>query len=332
VVVSVVTAGIAAPLAASAVAAVGATAGTLAAFVVTAAVYAAVGAVVAAVGSIVQQGLFIALGYQQSFSWKQVGAAAVSGAFAGAAAAVGAPAQPAALAGQLSAAGAQYAQIASAALKAGSVASKQLIENGKITSWTSLASAAVSQYASVGQSIEGSIATYAGKIGDTAGVNAALKTARSLQTLTTVANYVSPWVQLAETYVRNDGKLKPLDWATAAGATLATAVTDNFGSKDNGISAQLTNAGLRLGSNLLVAGVLSRFDKDAAQSYAENAIGQEVGQFIGDYVGQQIKSKLPPLDGGLVFDPNKNTFVDPHTDLAYNENLGAFVDEKGNPL
>src|SRR5262249_51003978 len=25
-------------------------------------------------------------------------------------------------------------------------------------------------------------------------------------------------------------------------------------------------------------------------------------------------------------------FVDPHTDLAYNENLGAFVDDKGNPL
>src|SRR6185369_7828146 len=63
VVVSVVTAGIAAPLALAATA--GLTAGSFAAFAVTAAIYAAVGAVVAAVGSIVQQGLFIALGYQE---------------------------------------------------------------------------------------------------------------------------------------------------------------------------------------------------------------------------------------------------------------------------
>jgi hypothetical protein len=234
--------------------------------------------------------------------------------------------------GQLSSAGAQYAQIASAALKAGSVASKQILEGGKITSWTSLAAAAIGQYASVGQGIAAGAASYATKIGDTAGINTALETARGLQTLTTVTNYATPWVQLAETYVRNDGKLKPLDWANAAGSTLATAVTDNFGVKGGGISGQLTNAGLRLGTNLLVAGVLSRYDREAAQSYAENAIGQEVGQFIGDYVGKRVEALLPPRASvGLVFDPDRNTFVD-ENGRAYNEAIGAFVDGRGNPV
>src|SRR5262249_13466643 len=238
-----------------------------------------------------------------------------------------------AAAGKISAAGAQYAQIASAALKASSVAAKQLLDGGKITSWTSLAAAAIGQYASVGQGIAAGTATYATKIGDTAGINAALETARSLQTLATVTNYATPWVQLAESYARN-GKVTPTDWANAAGTTLASAVVDTVGVKGGGISGQLENASLRLGTNLLVAGVLSRYDRDAALSFAENAIGQEVGQFIGDYVGQQIKSLLPddPFATRLAFDPNKNTFVDSRTGLAYNENLGAFVDEKGNPV
>jgi hypothetical protein len=326
VVVSIVTAGIAAPLAAAAVGAVGATAGSLAAFVVTAAVYAAVGAVVAAIGSIVQQGLFIALGYQESFSWKQVGSAALAGAFAGAAAGVGAAAQAAAQAGQLSAQAAQYAKVAAAALKAGEAASKQILSGGKITSWTSLAAAAVGGYVGAGQAIETGNFTRAVDTGNTALANAARAAASDLQHLAKVTEYATPWVQLAETYVRNDGKLTPMDWANAAGSTLNSAIGANF----SGIEAK----GLRLGANLLVAGALSKYDKEGAQSYLENAIGQEAGQFIAGFVAGQVKEFLPddPNASSFVFDPERDTFVDSRTNLAYDEAKGAFVNGLGNAV
>jgi hypothetical protein len=54
---------------------------------------AVVGAAAAAAGCIIQQGLFIALGYQDSFSWKEVASAAVAGMLSGAAAGFGAAAQ-----------------------------------------------------------------------------------------------------------------------------------------------------------------------------------------------------------------------------------------------
>ena len=96
--------------------------------------FAVAGAVVGAAASIVQQGLFIALGYQESFSWKDVAAGAVAGAFSGAAQGLGAAAK----AGEVI----KHAKTASAALKVAAAASKQLITNGKITSWASLAAAA----------------------------------------------------------------------------------------------------------------------------------------------------------------------------------------------
>jgi YD repeat-containing protein len=305
-------------------AALGATAAAAAGFVATAVAYAIAGAIVAAVASIVQQGLFIALGYQEKFSWKEVGSAAVAGALAGAAQGVGAAAKAAAAAGQLSAAGAQWAQISSAALKAASAASKQLLSGGKITSWTSLAAAAVGGYLEAGQSVAAGEGTYAKLAGDDIGVKAALDTASDLQQISTYVNYATPWVQLAETYVRSDGKLTPTDWANAVGSTLSSAVTDTKASS-------LTNAFNRLGANLLVGGVLSHYDKDAAQSYLENAVGQEAGQFIGGMIGQQIRPYLPK-EKGLVYDPARDTFIDQETDLAYSKELGAFVDEKGNPV
>src|SRR6185312_6683941 len=66
VVVAVVTAGIGGAL----VAALGISTLTTGGLIAAAAVYAVTGAVIAAIGSVVQQGLFIALGYQEKFSWK----------------------------------------------------------------------------------------------------------------------------------------------------------------------------------------------------------------------------------------------------------------------
>lgn len=286
---------------------------TLGSYVVAALSYAIAGALVAAVGSIVQQGLFIALGYQEKFSWKQVGSAAVSGALSGAASGLGAVANIAAKAGTLTTQAASYVKIASAALQVSSVASKQLLDNGKITSWTSLAAAAVGGYAGAAKGIA---SAEANAVNVTNGsLQAATAAANTAQTLQTITNYVTPWAQLAETYVRNDGKLTPSDWAGAVGGTLATAVTvetkDPFASPT--IAEQLSNAGRRLGANLLVAGALSHYDKTAAQGYMENAIGQEAGQFIATQVGKSLGGLFSnPEDQGpqRVYDPNKRAFVD----------------------
>ena len=150
--------------------------------------YAVAGAVVAAVASIVQQGLFIALGYQQSFSWKEVGASAVAGALSGAAQGLGAAAK----AGKIAADSVQYAKVAAGALQAASVASKQLILNGKITSWTSLAAAAVGAYASVGSQ---AAAFQANAAKTQEALNAANSAAQAAQTLQTVTNATQWWLR-----------------------------------------------------------------------------------------------------------------------------------------
>src|SRR2546428_11152952 len=70
--------------------------------------------------------------------------------------------------------------------------------------------------------------------------------------LPNINTYVTPWAQLAETYIRNDGKLTPTDWATAAGSTLAAAVSDKFGAKGDaaaGVAGRLQNGALRLATN-----------------------------------------------------------------------------------
>jgi YD repeat-containing protein len=253
----------------------------------TIAAYAVAGVIVGAVASVVQQGLFIALGYQSKFSWKQVAAGAVAGGFAGAAAGVGQAAQLLAQAGKLTQVGAAYAKVAEAALDVAKVASQDLIENGKITSWTGLAAAAVSGYAQGASSIaKGAQASGA--------LNAAQKgvfaaAAESASNFATVTNYVTPWVQLAETYVRNDGKLAPTDWANAVGSTLADAVSNKFGAQGNSLSANLTNASLRLGSKALVAGALSAYSKNDAEQYLDDSIGQEVGTLIGNTIVGSIE-------------------------------------------
>jgi LysM repeat protein len=246
----------------------------------TVAATAVAGAVVAAVGSIVQQGLFIALGYMKpgDFSWNAVGHAAITGAITGAATAVGAAAKAAEIAakvGKGTAETATYLKVAAGALRVTAAASKQLLDNGKITSWTSLAGAALG-----------------GAKTDIAGANIGGVSTESLSGAVSAntLGYVTPWVQLTETYVRNDGKLTPTDWAGAVGQTLGNAVSSDTASP-------FQNAVNRLGVNLLVAGALSHYGKDAAQSYAENAIGQEVGQYLGDQLTRSFNGLFTPKVG-----------------------------------
>jgi hypothetical protein len=259
----------------------------------------------------VQQGLFIALGYMKpgDFSWNAVGHAAISGALSGAATGLGAAASIAAKAGTLTSTAATYVKIASGALKAASAASTQLLDHGKITSWTSLAGAAIGGYAGAGSAIATAEANAVGVTSE--GLKAANAAANAAHDLQTITNYITPWAQLTETYVRNDGKLTPTDWAGAVGQTLGNAVSSDTASP-------LQNAVNKIGVNLLVAGALSHYGKDAAQSYAENAIGQEVGQYLGDMLGGSLKGlfgKNEPRDQRS-YDPNKRAFVDRNGNIA----------------
>ena len=293
----------------------GAVAAASASSAATVAAFAVAGVAVGAVASVVQQGLFIALGYQQKFSWKDVAASAVAGGFAGAAAGVGQAAEIASKAATASGStfslfglGTTEVKVAVAALDVAKVASQQLIENGKITSWVGLASAAVGGYASAGQSIATGQANGAQ---DEEDIQAATKAAQASNTIEEVNNYVTPWAQLAETYARH-GSLTPSDWATAVGSTLAQAVTQ--GKENTSRDERLANGALRLGTDALVAGALSLFDKSGAETYIENSVGQEVGQFLGQSAGSWVQSHLPQVDmGSRVFDPQKNAFVDTST-------------------
>ncbi len=229
--------------------------------------YLLAGAIVGAGASALKQGLFIALGYQSEFSWKSVAAEAVSGALSGVAQGLGAlnPVKVQAAFGSM-----QYAEVAVRALQVSSVASKQLIENGKITSWTSLATAALSPV----------------RVG---GVS---KSAFGFNWLDQkVMNYVTPWARLAETGIRNDWDLTALDWATAAGETLSTAFSS--GQTQTGVAGgqkfdlvKSFDTG-RFVTNLAVGGALAMFDDEAAAQYLGTAIGEQLGSHIGQFVGEK---------------------------------------------
>jgi LysM repeat protein len=273
-------------------------------FLATVVATAVAGAVIAAVGNIVQQGLFIALGYQESFNWNAVGSAAVTGAITGAATVVGAAAKAAEIAAQAgkgAASTATYLNVATTALKVAAAASPQLMNGGKITSWTSLAAAAAGGYIN---SLQGAADAQALVATTDTAIKAASAAASAAQTLSTIVTYVTPWVQLAETYVRNDGNLTPTDWANAVGSTLNSVVSDGN---------PLTNMVNKLGVSLLVAGALSRADKDAAQSYMENAVGQEVGQYLAGQLEGYLRNQgfgTTEARAQRVYDPNRREYVD----------------------
>ncbi|MBV1790845.1 hypothetical protein KQ940_22515, partial [Marinobacterium sp. D7] len=232
--------------------------------------------------SVVSQGILIGLGYQDEFSWKQVAADAVSAAFtAGASAALGAAGQTAAKVGST----AKYAKVSVAALRVASAASKQLILNGKITSWTSLAAAGIGGALDVAKVQASSDFIDAGGAAALAsGSQEALNAAEALQTLSTyqtALQYATPWVQLAETSIRNDGDLQPSDWVAAVGGTLSTALTSGLGVNEiaNPIQRHLAKQGL----NAAIGGAMSLYDKDAALNWMQNEVAQDFGSFLADY-------------------------------------------------
>ncbi len=221
------------------------------------------GAIVGAAASVVQQGLFIAMGYQDNFSWKAVAAGAISGAFTGAAR--GLATNAAAEAAKKGVEVTQYAKVAAAALNVAGAASKQLIEHGKITSWTSLATAALGSTKTLGKVNIVDVGTGAESvINELPGISTDLGIAM---------DYVSPWLEVAESYVRN-GELTTADWVGAVGGTLSHALT----STDNSISRALDGNDTAI--NMLVGGAMSAFDRQTGMNFIANTVGQEVGSQV----------------------------------------------------
>ncbi len=211
--------------------------------------------IVAAAASIVSQGLLIAMGYQEKFSWKAVGQAAVTGAFTFGIGQVAGTASTAV--GQAS----NWAKVAQVAIRVASNAAVQYVQNGKITSWASLAASAV------------------GSAGDTFGAEGSvLRSVGDFVQGDTFNQYASPWIDAAETYIRT-GELTPADWASAVGRTLSAATSSN--GRSESAFPGLNGLDTKIGRTALQAGVMAFIDRDAAAQYFASGVGQEVGGGLG---------------------------------------------------
>lgn len=301
IVAAVVTAGAGAALAAFAVTAVGATS-TLAVAAVTVASFALVGAVVAATASVLQQGIFLAAGFQKKFSWSQFATDAAVGGITGAASGLGSWAKAAATAGKLSSTGSTVVRVSAAALRASGSVVAQLgkdrngddIPDGKLTSFAGIAGAALTGYLNASIDIAQGEQAFAGSMNNIVANQAAYQSSLFLQRVSYASQFVTPWVQLAETNIRyeldsdpKNDRLTPSDWAGAAGASLAGAVSlagsfsENKIVTSNDMGSRLLNSAARFGGNLIIAGAIFGNDADARAKFIADSIGNEVGDFIG---------------------------------------------------
>ncbi|MFI2813269.1 LysM peptidoglycan-binding domain-containing protein, partial [Microbulbifer sp. JSM ZJ756] len=233
------------------------------------------GALLGAAASIVQQGIFIALGYQESFDWKQVAAEAVTSAFTAGAQGLGGVAKAAKLSTTM-------AKVAAAATRVVGAAAKQFITNGKITSWSSLAAAAIAPTKEVGGSDN---------------------ILESITTLSEVSvEMITPWLGAAETYIR-EGELSTGDWVAAVGQTIGAAV----GNGDN--QFEVLDGGLQ--DDLLIGGAMSLIDKQAGKDYVANAVGQEAGGRIAGYIGDmKFGSNLSLKERSRAGNSQVNSLID----------------------
>jgi YD repeat-containing protein len=314
VVVSVVTFG-AATAAASAAAAAGISA--VAATAIAVGVGIVVGAALGVLGSILTQGLLIAIGYQDEFSWDQVATAGITGAISGAAAGLGAAVKAGVIVGEA----VQYVKVAAAAIKVAENAVKQVRDNGGITSWVSLAAAGVGGYLSISsQQVEGanalaSRATTAEQLSRASeAARVAQRASEVAQTVSTISEYATPWLTLAETAIRNDGELSASDWVSAIGGTLVSAVGELR--RVDSLSNQYVQASLKGSTNLLVGGAYTLIDDQAGLNFLANAVGQEVGGLLGDAIGSSLRGLFDRNEATRrVWNPNAQAFVDANTGL-----------------
>ena len=241
------TAGLAAPFIAGAVGTA-----TVAGFAATVVLTALAGAAIYAGLNIVQQGLMIAAGLQESFSWGQVRDQAKAGLKAGALAGMGAFAEAAKIGTEMQ----TIINVSKTALNVANKAYTQMKANdGKITNWSGLLMAA------------------APAVGDLGFDGAA-------DAIDAYGDYASPWLGLAEQSLNGDS-ISSDDYLMAVGNTLSAAIGE-IGNGKGEDPFSLQNMGARIGLQTVVAGALydQLDDKYLATDYLAHSVGQELGGLV----------------------------------------------------
>jgi YD repeat-containing protein len=261
IVVAVVTYGAASAIA-GAIASV--VANALAATLLTVAAVAVVGSAIAFVGALLTQGLLIAFGVQDEIDWTSVGAEAAAGAFAGIAAGIGAALKVGTTAAKLASLGVKVSKFVkvlavagSAVSDAGGEALRQFIVDGEITSFASIAGAAVGsglatasvlKAANSGAKAASKASALGRNIDDVtkAASKASKVTAGRFDVVDAAAGIVTEWVKVAEIAARNEGEVTTADWATAIAGTVAAGInlTVGLSGKNDSGSIKFDNDGV----------------------------------------------------------------------------------------
>lgn len=254
-----------------------------------------VGAAIALAANAITQGIYIAFGMQKEFDWNAFAFAGAAGFVTGVAAGLGAAAQAVKASAELI----SLAKVAVPLLRITAASIQQLGNDAdgdgkpdwKITSWVGLAAAGASGV------FEG--ASYgAGAAKDTLGAAAkggadgVAQGGGTISTIQTVVEYVTPWAELAESYIRyetGDNKDQPFDWlsgvASAVAGNLITAVEsplqESLGGNPQAFSTRLGVSIVNTAINTLTAGVMSAIDPKKGEAFLISSVGNEIGQFIG---------------------------------------------------
>ncbi|AJQ94190.1 hypothetical Protein YC6258_02152 [Gynuella sunshinyii YC6258] len=229
---------------------------------------AAVGAAIYAGMNIVQQGILIAADIQDGFDWSQVGKQAISGAESGAFAAATAGA------GMLSGVAQTLAKVAIQATRIYVNRSSYTDKHGHINNWSGMTLQMLSVFGDGSEA-----ANQAGKAADNAN-----KAMAAVNWINQNANYISPWLNLAETSINHNGQLTDADWVNAIGQTFNAVVGDNVQ------GTRYTDVIKRSALETVGAVALSSIDKEAAYSYFENSVAREIGEYAGGKIKQVLKT------------------------------------------
>jgi hypothetical protein len=153
--------------------------------------------------------------------------------------------------------------------------------DGKITNFVGIGSAALGGYLSVSGDIARGTQAYNRAIGASSNAASAANLANTFRNINYANQAVTPWIQLAETSYRKQGKLTPTDWANTASATLSAAIPVAKATRQFPLTQRLQDGALRFGINMLIAGSVLHNDANARAAFIANSVGQELGQFIG---------------------------------------------------
>jgi nucleoid-associated protein YgaU len=235
---------------------------------------AAIGAAVYATASILTQGLAVAAGLQESFSWKAVGKAAVTGAVSGGAGFLAAPL-----------AGANAYSASNVALRVGIEAGKQVILDGKITNVAGLVGAAASGGAFKDMGESGSALQAAGNFASNNSATFGAGLALLESKVRGQGNNAMQWVALATAAAFDSGALSAGGDSPAQSNPASRATSPQYFTSGGEMNWRVV-AAQAIGTAI----VSNRMGSEAAIGYFGNAVGEFAVQAGGRYM-DDMKSR-----------------------------------------